>query len=77
MAESERRREQRIGISFPISCNTLPKHSYFYTVCKDLSSEGVRIITDNFLPRGNSLKISLNLISQIINVKAKVMWCNK
>ena len=73
----ERRKGSRVNISFPIGCTTLTSHKYFYTVCKDISSSGLRIITDNFLPQGNSIKVNLDLISQVVSVKAKVMWCNK
>ena len=73
----ERRKEPRSVISFPVACDFLPRRSYFYTVCKDLSYGGIRIITNNFIPRGHLLKINLNLIDKIIDVKAKVMWCNK
>ncbi len=73
----ERRKESRTIISFPVACDFLPRRNYFYTVCKDLSHNGIRIITNNFIPRGGFLKMNLNLIDKIINLKAKVMWCNK
>ena len=73
----DKRREPRVGISFPVACDPLPQRHYFYTVCKDLSTEGVKIISNNFMPKGNSIKLNLNLIDKAINLKAKVMWCNK
>jgi len=73
----EKRKELRAGTTFPVSCNTLSNRNYFYTVCRDLSSEGAKIITDNFIPSGDSMQIDINLITKVINLKAKVMWCNK
>ena len=62
----ERRIVPRAGISFPVECSLLPKTNYFYTVSKDLSTGGAKIITDH-----------INLINKIVDVKAKVAWCNK
>jgi len=73
----ERRKEPRATISFPVACDFLPHRTYFYTVCKDLSSGGIKIISGDFIPHGDFLKINLNLIDKAIDLKAKVMWCNK
>ena len=72
-----RRKYGRADISFPVECDILPKKSYFYTVSKDLSSSGAKIITDRFLAKGNTLKIHINLIDQMVEIKARVAWCNK
>lgn len=74
---SERRVFPRVNISFPIECSPLSQKSYFYTVSKDLSMGGVKIITNDFLPRNDSVKVKINLIDQVVGVKAKVAWCNK
>ena len=76
MAE-EKRRFPRISVSFPVECDLAPKKSYFYTVCKDLSSGGLKIITDTFLAKGSVIKVNLNLINQLVPAKARVAWCNK
>ena len=55
---SERRGAERVGVSFPVECNLLTKRGYFYTVSKDLSQTGARIISNDFLAKGNPLKIS-------------------
>jgi c-di-GMP-binding flagellar brake protein YcgR len=73
----EKRRYPRVNVSFPVECNFLAKKNYFYTVSKDLSVGGVRILTNDFLPRGDFLKLHINLINKIIGLKAKVVWCNK
>jgi c-di-GMP-binding flagellar brake protein YcgR len=51
--------------------------SYFYTVSKDLSAGGVKILTNEFIPKGNLLKVNINLIDDIVDLRAKVAWCNK
>jgi c-di-GMP-binding flagellar brake protein YcgR len=73
----DRRKAQRTDISFPVECDVLPKNSYFYTVSKDLSKSGAKILTDRFIPKGNVIKIHLNIIDQVVEIKAKVAWCNK
>jgi len=75
--EEERRKDVRVNISFPVECKDLPSRRYFYTVSKDLSPEGIRIIHHDFLAEGKLLRLNLNLISKVIGLKAKVVWCNK
>jgi len=73
----ERRKAPRADISFPVECDVLPANSYFYTVSKDLSNSGAKIITDHFIPKGNTLKMHINIIDRVVAVKGKVAWCNK
>lgn len=74
----EKRVEPRVGVSFPVECTVLPnRRKIFYTVSKDLSSGGVRVVHEEFLAKGKDLKVNINLIDDIAEVKAKVMWCNK
>jgi c-di-GMP-binding flagellar brake protein YcgR len=73
----ERRRYPRVNVSFPVECEILHQKDYFYTVSKDLSMGGIRILSDKFLPKGNLVKININLINHIVGLKAKVAWCNK
>ncbi|MBU1121265.1 MAG: PilZ domain-containing protein [Candidatus Omnitrophica bacterium] len=74
---SERRIASRVNVSFPVECNSLSDKSYFYTVSKDLSMSGVKILTNDFLSKNDSVKVKINLIDQVVGVKAKVVWCNK
>ena len=71
----ERRKSQRIDVSFPIECRAIPSTHYFYTVSKDISQGGAKIITNEFIPRNNLLKVNLNIIDKVLNLKAKVTWC--
>jgi len=74
----ERRKSSRVHISFPIECRVLPERKkIFYTVTKNLSIGGVKILSEEFFPKEKTLKININLINEIIEVKAKVVWCNK
>ena len=73
----DRRKYPRVDISFPVECDTLPRGSYFYTVSKDLSLGGVKIITNKFLPKNEPLKVTINLIEKIVSLKARVVWCNE
>ncbi len=73
----DKRKFPRIGVSFPVECKALPARSYFYTVSKDLSLGGMKIVSNNFLPKDDTLKVNINLIDSILNLKAKVSWCNK
>ena len=74
---SEKRKNPRIDVSFPLECKNLPSRNYFYTVSKDLSLTGTRILINEFIPKENLLKIHINLIDKVLDLKAKVVWCNK
>jgi len=75
--KGEKRRNSRSPISFPIECSVIPGKEYFYTVTKDLSVGGARILSDEFLSKNNCLKLNINLIDKVLGIKAKVVWCNK
>lgn len=73
----ERRKNPRAYVSFPIECNLLPKGDYFYTVSKDLSIGGARILSNEFISKNNCLKLNINFIDKVVDLKAKIVWCNK
>lgn len=73
----ENRKFPRIGVSFPVECRFLPARKYFYTVSKDLSLGGVKIVSNCFLPKNDKIKVSINLIDNMLDLKAKVAWCNQ
>ena len=73
----ERRQQTRIGVSFPVECDMVSKQCYFYTVSRDLSSSGAKVIFNEKVPKGGNLKLNINLIDSVVSVKAKVMWCAK
>ena len=74
---NEKRKFPRVGVSFPVECKPLPARNYFYTVSKDLSLGGVKIVSNYFLPKDDTVKVNINLIDSILDLKAKVAWCNK
>lgn len=73
----ERRKYPRVDISFPVECDELVRKNYFCTVSKDLSTGGVRVVSDKFFPKNEQIKININLINKMVNLKAKVVWCNE
>ena len=74
---NEKRQYPRVGISFPVECKTVPTKNFFYTVSKDLSLGGIRVFTTSSIPKGKVIKLNINLIDEILNLKAKVIWCNR
>ena len=73
----EKRAYPRIEISFPVECGLLAQNSYFYTVSKNVSIGGLKIIANEFLSKNSLVKIHINLIDRLLKAKAKVNWCNK
>lgn len=73
----ENRKFPRAGVSFPVECKSLSAKKYFCTVSRDLSLGGVKIISNYFLPKDDTVKVSVNLINNVLNLKAKVAWCNQ
>ena len=75
MQKSDRRTNPRINISFPVECRRPADKSYFYTVCKDLSVGGTKILSDKFMPKGKKIDLNINLVDNVVDLKAKVAWC--
>ena len=73
----ERRTCPRAGISFPVECKPLSCSKYFCTVCKDLSVGGIKIVSCDFIPKNSLLKLQVNLIDTVVDLKANLVWCNK
>lgn len=73
----ERRKYPRSEISFPLECKILPDNGYFYTVSKNLSLAGLKIISDQFIPKNSIVRLHVNLIDTVVDIKARVAWCSK
>jgi len=73
----ERRKYPRTEISFPLECKMLPDAGYFYTVSKNLSLAGIKIISDQFIPKDSIVRLHVNFIDMVIDIKARVTWCSK
>lgn len=74
---NNKREFPRVGVSFPVECKSVSAKNYFYTVSKDLSLGGIKIISSTFLPKNNTMKVNINLIDSMLDLRAKVAWCNK
>lgn len=73
----EKRKHTRHQLSFPVECRRVGKSDYFYTVSKNLSAGGAKILSNNFLPKNEHFKIGLNLVKEVFHCKARVAWCNR
>lgn len=82
---SEKRKEKRVQDEIKVAIKILPEEKYqhdknvMYALTKDISSGGVKIVTDKLLPVDTMLKIELTLakIRKLIEATAKVRWVNR
>ena len=72
----DKRKFPRVNISFPIRCEGIKSRKDFYTVFKDISKGGVKLISNQFLALNKQLKFEINLIDKFIQGKGRVAWCN-
>ena len=75
MITPNRRKYPRIPISFPVECDILSPANYFYTVSRDLSAAGIKILSNRFFSKDNLLKVSINFVDRVMQLKARVAWC--
>ncbi len=75
--EDDKRIFPRVRISFPVECQSLANKKFFYTVFKDISKGGLKLLSDEFIKIDSKLKIEINLIDQIIKGVGKVVWCQQ
>ena len=47
------------------------------TVCKNISSRGLLMLSQNALSYGQNLGLQINLIDKIARIQAEVIWCHK
>lgn len=38
---------------------------------------GVKIVSNNFIPKDSFLKLHVNLVDAVVDLKAKLIWCSK
>jgi uncharacterized protein (TIGR02266 family) len=82
---SEKRKEKRIEEEIKVAIKLLPEDKYqhnkniVYALTKDISSGGVKIVTDKMLPIDTLLKLELTLakIRKLVQATAKVRWVNR
>jgi c-di-GMP-binding flagellar brake protein YcgR len=75
--DNERRIYPRVEVSFPVECKVLPGSVYFYTVSKDISLVGIKIISDRFMIKDSTLKLQASLQDLLARFTAKIVWCSK
>jgi c-di-GMP-binding flagellar brake protein YcgR len=73
----EKRQFSRVNISFPVEYKHGALKDYAYTVSKDLSVGGVKILSDSFIPKNNLLKVNINIIDKVLQMDAKTVWCSR
>ena len=72
----EKRKHQRVKISFPVRCEGLDSRKSFYTVFKDISTGGLKVISEEFIAVNKFVKFEINLINTLVRAKGKIVWCN-
>ncbi len=75
--ESEKREHLRLKISFPVGCRMVDEKKPFYTVFKDISCGGIKLITDNFMKKSAKVRIEINLIDQVVKGLGEIRWCKQ
>jgi uncharacterized protein (TIGR02266 family) len=82
---SEKRKEKRVEEEIKVAIKLLPEDKYkhdknvVHALTKDISSGGVKIVTDKLLPVDTMMKLELTLakIRKLVEVTAKVRWVNR
>ena len=82
---SEKRKEKRIEEEIKVAIKLLPEDKYqhdknvVHALTKDISSGGVKIVTDKLLPVDTLIRIELTLakIRKLVEATAKVRWVNR
>jgi len=79
---TEKRREKRLEEETKVSIRILPDEekeidgNVVYALTKDISSGGLKILTDKMLPVNTLLDIEMTLskMRKVVSVKGKVRW---
>lgn len=75
---AEQRRFPRFSYSIPIKYKERSKAVPSYTVTRDISIGGVKILASNFMPRGTELNLEVELPRMsMVNTSAAVTWSNR
>ncbi len=75
---NDKRIDPRIDTAFIVKCMDLKeKKKSFYTVIKDLSTGGIKILCEDCLPLGKNFKININMIQENAEACAEVVWYYK
>jgi c-di-GMP-binding flagellar brake protein YcgR len=70
-----KRKHERVRISFPVRCEKITSKDYFYTVFKDISQGGIKVISDEFIKTDKPIRFEINFVNQLIKGKGRIAWC--
>jgi hypothetical protein len=70
----EKRQFPRILWHAPIHYQIRGRPEFNNVVSDDISSGGLRFVTDNFIPPGTLLMLEINLLSQMLRPLGKTIW---
>jgi c-di-GMP-binding flagellar brake protein YcgR len=81
----DKRRENRVAEETKVTIKILPEDNYahdktvVYALTKDISSGGIKILTDKMLPVDTLLQIELTLtkLRKLVTLNGKVRWVNR
>lgn len=75
---SEQRRFPRFHYSIPIKYHQQDQAVPAYTVTRDLSVGGIKLLANHFIPRGTGMQIEVDIPRlETINASAKVVWSSR
>lgn len=75
---SEQRRFPRFNYSIPIKYRPQAQPAPLYTVTRDLSVGGLKMLTNNFMPRGTEVNLEVELPHlDLINAQGTVAWSSR
>ncbi len=74
----EKRREPRVCAAFISQCVDLTKkNNSYYIAIKDLSYNGIQILSDKKMPVGRNYKLNINLINEKAEAIVQVAWLER
>lgn len=78
MDAAEQRKFPRFHYSIPIKYREKGRTIPTYTVTRDISVGGLKILTSDFLPRGTEINVEVELPHlSLVNASASVAWSNR
>ena len=78
MGSLEQRRFPRFNYSIPIKYRPQTQPASTYTVTRDLSVGGLKLLTNNFIPRGTEVQLEVEFPHlDLINTQGTVVWSNR
>ena len=69
-----KRKHSRAKISLPIYFQDTNSRKLFYTIFKNISEGGLKLVTEKSLTPGQSILFEMELVSSIVKGEGKVTW---